>query len=677
MKLKKLFVALMAAAVAFVACEQDEDLGRPSVKVDPVELSFEQGDGSQTIQLTATRDWIVTGSPEWVGLSKAEGKASLKAQEITVSVTANSGHDRSAALVVNIGFAEKVSITVNQKGAQGEVKKGNGSLEDPYTVAGVIEYVKSLGSDVTSPGEVFVKGKVASITEEFNTQYGNGNFTIADEVYEDGTSSETFTCYRVLYLGNRKWKSSDPQIALKDEVVVCGKVVLYKGNTPETSQGSAFVYSHNGKNEGGASSGGGGNGGTAKGAGTQADPYNPAGAAAYAASLGSDVESSGDVYIKGKISKIASNGTFTDGGTYGNASFYIADATDGTGEFYVFRTLYLGNKKFTAGNTDIKVGDEVVICGKVVNYKGNTPETVANKSYLYSLNGKTEDGGSGGGNGGGSTGGDQAKGTGTQADPYNAAGAIAAASSLAADAKTDNDVFVAGKISSIKYTFSAQYGTATFNISDDGTTNGSQFTCYSVLYLGNKAWVEGDTQIAVGDEVVVCGKLTNYKGDTPETASKEAYLYSLKSNGGGSGNGGGNDSGNGGGQGSDDGTTVTFSKDQLAAAADKGAKVNMNDVVSFTNSSSYSGNVYELRIYKGQTFTVSAASGYVITGITMTCSASGAEKYGPGSFGSGAPSGYSYDGNTGTWAGSAESVVFTATDNQVRVTELKVGYAKK
>ena len=37
-----------------------------------------------------------------------------------------------------------------------------------------------------------------------------------------------------------------------------------------------------------------------------------------------------------------------------------------------------------------EVGDDVIIYGKLMNYKGNTPETVANKSYLYSLNGKTE-----------------------------------------------------------------------------------------------------------------------------------------------------------------------------------------------------------------------------------------------------------------------------------------------
>ena len=56
---------------------------------------------------------------------------------------------------------------------------------------------------------------------------------------------------------------------------------------------------------------------------------------------------------------------------------------------YIFRSLGLGNKKFTSEN--IKVGDEVVVCGQFTNYLGKTPETVTNKSYLYSVNGKTSD----------------------------------------------------------------------------------------------------------------------------------------------------------------------------------------------------------------------------------------------------------------------------------------------
>ena len=90
---------------------------------------------------------------------------------------------------------------------------------------------------------------------------------------------------------------------------------------------------------------------------------------------------------------------------------------------------------------------------------------------------------------------------------------------------TDEDFYVKGIIADIKYTFSAQYGTATFFISADGK-NDYTFQAYSVYYLENKPWVEGNTQIKVGDEVVICGKLTNYKG-TPETASKQAYIYSL------------------------------------------------------------------------------------------------------------------------------------------------------
>ena len=91
---------------------------------------------------------------------------------------------------------------------------------------------------------------------------------------------------------------------------------------------------------------------------------------------------------------------------------------------------------------------------------------------------------------------------------------------------SEENYYIKGKIASIKYEFSAQYGTATFFISADGQDDFT-FQCYSVYYLENKPWVEGDTQIKVGDEVIICGKVVNYNGNTPETASKKAYIYSL------------------------------------------------------------------------------------------------------------------------------------------------------
>lgn len=119
-----------------------------------------------------------------------------------------------------------------------------------------------------------------------------------------------------------------------------------------------------------------------------------------------------------------------------------------------------------------------------------------------------------------------AQGDGTLENPFNAVAANAVASALEQNATSTEDYYIQGKISEIKFTFDAEHGTATFFISDDGTT-ANQFQVYSALYLGNRNWAEGDTQISLGDEVIVYGKLTNFKGTTPETASKKAYLYSL------------------------------------------------------------------------------------------------------------------------------------------------------
>lgn len=110
---------------------------------------------------------------------------------------------------------------------------------------------------------------------------------------------------------------------------------------------------------------------------------------------------------------------------------------------------------------------------------------------------------------------------------FTASEAYAFVSNMAAGQTSTEKYYVKGIISSIKYTFSAQYGTATFNFSDDGTTTSTQFIAYSTYYFDNKEWVEGNQQIKVGDEVIVYGKVVNYSGNTPEFASKESNLYSL------------------------------------------------------------------------------------------------------------------------------------------------------
>ena len=49
-----------------------------------------------------------------------------------------------------------------------------------------------------------------------------------------------------------------------------------------------------------------------------------------------------------------------------------------------YRTNYIGNQKYADGQRQIQVGDDVVVCGRLVNYRGNTPETDTG-GYLVSM----------------------------------------------------------------------------------------------------------------------------------------------------------------------------------------------------------------------------------------------------------------------------------------------------
>lgn len=299
--------------------------------------------------------------------------------------------------------------------------------------------------------------------------------------------------------------------------------------------------------------------GVAKGTGTAADPYNSVAVANYCKTLEAGVESDKEVYIKGKVVSIKEQFSTS----FGNGSFYIAD--DETSEkFYIFRSLYLGNRKWTTNDPELKEGDEVVVCAKVMNYMGNTPETVANKTYLVSLNGKT----AGGTTPDTPTAG-EAKGDGTAANPFNSVAAQKYTAALEAGVVTDKEFYIKGKVQSIKNQFSADFGNGSFYIADDA--NSTQFYIFRIYYFGGEKWKEGDMTLKEGDEIVVCAKLVNYMGNTPET-NQGGKLISV--NGKTSGEGGGTPDTPATGEGlTIDGTTVTLSN---AAATTTGTSVELN-----------------------------------------------------------------------------------------------------
>ena len=404
----------------------------------------------------------------------------------------------------------------------GAEPSGTGTLEDPYNVAAACEQASDLtwtsNTDYQKAGPFYIKGTVSSISDNFGAnEFGNSTFVIVDKGY-----TQEFTCYRILYLGNKKWVSGQTALKAEDEVVICAEIMNYRNNTPETVQNSAYLYSLNGET---GEQQGGDEYGQPAGAGTAEDPYNVAAAVQAAQELTwtstTEYQKAGPFYIKGKVSAINENfdAVGANGTKYGNATFDMVDEGH-TQTFTCFRILHFGNKKWVDGQPVLSVDDEVVICAEIMNYRNDTPETVQNSAYLYSLNGEK----------GQEQTGAEPSGTGTLEDPYNVAAACEQASDLTWTSNTDyqkaGPFYIKGTVSSISDNFGAnEFGNSTFVIVDKGYTQ--EFTCYRILYLGNKKWVSGQTALKAEDEVVICAEIMNYRNNTPETVQNSAYLYSL------------------------------------------------------------------------------------------------------------------------------------------------------
>ena len=227
-------------------------------------------------------------------------------------------------------------------------------------------------------------------------------------------------------------------------------------------------------------------------------------------------------YAKGIISSIKEVST-----SYGNATFNISDDGSDENALTCYRSYSLDNQKFTAED-EIGVGDEVIVCGKLVNYTRDgetfTPE-FSGSVYIFSRKSAAE-----------------ANKPGTRLNPFTPEQANAFIKEhLSAGQSTEEDYYIMGEIAKIdspeKNLFNTQYGNATFYISEDGDPESETFYVYRTFYRpytdeATRKWTEGDTQIQEGDAVVICGKLTLYEnkntGDLiAETVQNQSYIYSL------------------------------------------------------------------------------------------------------------------------------------------------------
>ena len=500
---------------------------------------------------------------------------------------------------------------------------GTGTETDPYNVAAANQVGATLSAG-ESTETVYIRGIVSRI-DEIDPSFGNATYCISD----DGTPNNQFLVYRGYSLGGEKFTSVD-ELKVGDEVIVKGTITNYNG-TIELNQRNE-IYSLNGVIAGGE---------TGEGDGTLESPYDVAKALSLIANGENDPDA--EVYIKGKVSQIKEVSA-----QFGNATYWISDDGSTDNQLYVFRGKYLNGEEFTSED-QLKVGDEVIILGKLTTF--NDDPQVNTGSKLVSINGQT-----------GMT-------PGTEALPYTPSQAL----EVIANGENDPDaeVYIKGKVSQIKEV-SAQFGNATYWISDDGSTE-TQLYVFRGKYLNGDKFTSED-QLKVGDEVVILGKLTTYNGD-PQVNTGSS-IVSLNGEGGGS---------TAGGAVSISGDVVTLTNSAVTAGTetatlnvaditglkkgDKPSSLTMSDgsVITFDANGETNAPAYyetDMRVYKNNIMRFSCKK--TIAKIVITCS--GDDRVGNET------ATVSFNGNEAEY-----NNVFTEDKGggvQLRITNIVVTYAK-
>lgn len=97
-----------------------------------------------------------------------------------------------------------------------------------------------------------------------------------------------------------------------------------------------------------------------------------------------NVDLSKEVYVKGIITKVKS----LDVSKWERAQYEIADEAGSTTTLLIYNGYYLDGKPFTS-NDEIKVGDEVIVLGRLTTF--NAIKEMDQNNKIVSLNGKTTD----------------------------------------------------------------------------------------------------------------------------------------------------------------------------------------------------------------------------------------------------------------------------------------------
>lgn len=227
------------------------------------------------------------------------------------------------------------------------------TADHPYTTAEAIALIDNPSSNLADT--VYVEGVVSNI-EGVNAKYKSLTYWL------DNKTFEVYSGYGL----NRDSIESEDYLGVGDTVVVCGTIKKY-GSTYEFNNSNYIV--------------------SLRKASTPAVSIRNTPETAYSVARAIELVDAGQdldtkVYVRGIISSIKE----VDTGSYGNATYFISDDGQTQNEFEVYRGYSVGGNKFTS-ETEIKVGDVVVVYGKIMKFY--EVYEFASGNYIYSLNGST------------------------------------------------------------------------------------------------------------------------------------------------------------------------------------------------------------------------------------------------------------------------------------------------
>ena len=186
------------AAAALTSCSTNEEARYLSnIRLSTSFVSLSKDGGSTQVKLTATSDWQVSETPEWLTVSPMNGAAG---QDQTLTFSAEPASGRTATLTITCG----------------------GQTQEINVIQGLAEVQAATCAEVIAGADAKTYLVTGVCTKISNTQYGNW--------YIDDGTGEVYIYGTVDASGKYNWASFGIEVG--DEVTVQGPKTTYNG-TPE------------------------------------------------------------------------------------------------------------------------------------------------------------------------------------------------------------------------------------------------------------------------------------------------------------------------------------------------------------------------------------------------------------------------------------------------------------